>query len=142
MPTASIDNFWLFQAIRSGLPGPILLMLAFFLVVLAVGLKKNLDDKLVEYRTGFLLSMIFFFLTGWTVHFWGTAYVLFLFLMGSGVWILDAQVKANNGLRARNQSGELLGTSRAQQLSRRSAELKSGRTVSVTCARRPCLGSH
>jgi hypothetical protein len=97
MPTASIDNFWLFQAIRSGLLAPTLLLLAFFLIVLAVGLKKDLDYKLVEYRTGFLITMTFFFLGGWTAHFWGNVYALFLFLMGSGVWILDAQATERDG---------------------------------------------
>ena len=35
--------------------------------------------------------MTAFFMVGWTVHFWGATYVLFLFLLGSGVWILDAK---------------------------------------------------
>ena len=34
--------------------------------------------------------MAYFFVTGWTVHFWGNVYVLFLFLMGAGVWMLEA----------------------------------------------------
>ena len=95
----SIDNFWLFQAIRSGLPAPILFMLCFFGIVLAVGFKRGLDDKVVECRTGFLITMTFFFLTGWTVAFWDSVYVLFLFLMGSGVWILDAQATDVDGSR-------------------------------------------
>ena len=31
-----------------------------------------------------------FFFVGFTVHFWGPAYVWFMFLLGSGVWLLDA----------------------------------------------------
>ncbi|TPN88494.1 hypothetical protein FJ987_23415 [Mesorhizobium sp. CU2] len=91
MPAASIDNFFLVQAVHWGLPAPIFLMLAFFLIVVAVALKKDLDEKLVDYRTGFILAMVFFFLVGWSVAFWGSTYVVFLFLLGSGVWILEAR---------------------------------------------------
>jgi len=29
------------------------------------------------------------FVAGWGVHFWNETYVLLMFLMGSGVWLLD-----------------------------------------------------
>jgi hypothetical protein len=90
---SSIDNFWLFLAVRYGLPAAFLMLLAFVSIFSAVGLRKGLDAKLIEYRTGFLITMTAFFLVGWTVHFWDAAYVLFLFLMGSGVWMLDVRPK-------------------------------------------------
>jgi O-antigen ligase len=93
MPTASIDSFWLYLAIRAGLPAVLLMLLAFLWVYLAVSLKKGLEGRLAEYRTGYLISMTSFFMVGWTGHFWDTAYVLLLFMMGSGVWMLDV---ANN----------------------------------------------
>jgi len=89
----SIDNFWLFLAIRYGLPASFLMLLALLSITLAVGFKKGLDDKITAYRTAFLITMTAFFLVSWTVHFWDAAYVLFLFLMGSGVWILDVETK-------------------------------------------------
>jgi hypothetical protein len=102
MPTASIDSFWLFLAIRAGLPAAFLMLLAFLWIYLALSLKKGLEGRLVEYRTGFLISMTGFFLMGWTVHFWDAAYVLFLFLMGSGVWMLDVESKDRAALRAKS----------------------------------------
>ena len=39
-----------------------------------------------------------FFLAGWTVAFWDHAYVFFLFLMGSGVWMLDVRPKERAAL--------------------------------------------
>ena len=66
MPAASIDNFWLYLAIRAGLPAAFLMLLAFLWIYLAVSLKKGLEGRLVEYRTGFLISMTGFFLVGWT----------------------------------------------------------------------------
>ena len=101
MPTASLDNFWLFQAVRSGLPAPFLLLLAMLSILLPVCLRKTVDSKVDEYRTAFAISMGYFFSTGWTVHFWGNVYVLFLFLMGAGVWILDAGESDEAGSNAR-----------------------------------------
>ena len=96
----SIDNLWLVLAVRNGLPAPFLLLLALLSIFLAVGFKKGLDDKITAYRTAFLISMTALFMVGWTVHFWDAAYVLFLFLMGSGVWILDVETKERAALRA------------------------------------------
>jgi hypothetical protein len=92
---SSIDNFWLFHAVRYGLPAAFLMPLAFFSVLLAVSSKKGLDVRLAQYRTGFLITMMAFFVVAWTVHFWDAAYVVFMFLMGSGVWMLD--MKPNRG---------------------------------------------
>jgi hypothetical protein len=33
--------------------------------------------------------MVGLFLAGWTVHYWKSIYVMFIFLLGSGAWILD-----------------------------------------------------
>ncbi|RYZ64789.1 MAG: hypothetical protein EOP09_15380, partial [Proteobacteria bacterium] len=39
------------------------------------------------YRVAYLIVITSFFLAGWTVHFWGAAYLLFLFLLGCGGWL-------------------------------------------------------
>jgi len=95
---SSIDNFWLYLAIRSGLAAPVLLQLALLSIFLALGFKKGLDEKMAAYRTALMIAMTGLFLVGWTVHFWDTAYVVFLFLMGSGVWILDIGTKERAGI--------------------------------------------
>jgi len=99
---SSIDNFWLLHAVRYGLPAAFLMPLAFFSIFAAVSFKKGLDAKLAEYRTGFLITMTAFFIVAWTVHFWDAAYVVFLFLMGSGVWILDVNPKERSALEAQD----------------------------------------
>ena len=86
--STSIDNFWLLLAMRYGLPAPFLLLLTLLSIFLALGFKKGLDDKITAYRTGFLISMIGFFVVGWTVHFWDAGYVLFTIC--DGQWHLDA----------------------------------------------------
>lgn len=86
----SIDMFWLIHAVRYGLLGGFFMLLAFFANVITVGAKKGLSHKLQEYRTAYLLCMTGYFIAGWTVHYWNATYVLFLFMLGSGVWLLDA----------------------------------------------------
>jgi hypothetical protein len=102
MPTNSIDSFWLLLAVRGGLPAAFLMMLAFLWIYLAVSLKKGLEGKLAEYRTGFLISITGLFLIAWTVALWDNAYVLFLFMLGSGVWMLDVESEETATPRAKS----------------------------------------
>lgn len=88
MPS-SIDNLWLFLAVKHGLAAPVLLLGALLAIFLTVGYKKGLDDKMTAYRTAYLITLAAFFLVAWTVTFWDAAYVLFMFLMGCGAWILE-----------------------------------------------------
>ncbi|UQR61041.1 O-antigen ligase family protein [Bradyrhizobium sp. C-145] len=88
----SVDMFWLLTTMRFGIPGGLLMVLSFFAVFLGVSFRKGLDERLVAYRTAYLIMMIAFFLVGWTVHYYGTAYLWFIFLLGSGVWLLDVGI--------------------------------------------------
>src|SRR5262245_34312523 len=91
MPNSSMDNFWLLWSVKYGLPAVCLLLLAMTLIFLAVSRKKGLDERTSAYRTAYLISMLAFFLAGWTAHYWDAAYVFFLFFMGAGVWMLDVK---------------------------------------------------
>ena len=85
----SIDMFWLTHAVFYGLPGAILMGLIFFSAYLPISFKNNLPNKENNYRLAYIIAMTGFFLVGWTVHFWNASYVLFIFILGSGIWILD-----------------------------------------------------
>jgi hypothetical protein len=61
--TASIDNFWLFLAVKCGLLAACFLLLSLLALFLAVGF--------------FLITMTGVFVVSWTVDFWDAAYVLF-----------------------------------------------------------------
>jgi hypothetical protein len=89
--SASIDMFWIVFAVRHGIPAWILTFVPFFAVLLPVIFKRGLTARQAEYRLGFVFAMIGLFISGWTVHFWNATYVLFMFLLGSGVWLLDAK---------------------------------------------------
>ena len=85
----SVDMFWLLNAMTHGLPVGALYLLAFFLIFVAVARRELSDPRLRDYRMGFLGAMVGMFIAGWAVHFWNETYVLMMFLMGSGVWLLD-----------------------------------------------------
>lgn len=86
---ASIDNLWLFHAVHYGLPAAGLLLLATVIAIWAVGSAKTSEPRLYAYRMGFIATLMAFFIIGCTVHYWGPAHCLFLFLMGSGAWMLE-----------------------------------------------------
>src|SRR5262249_35694819 len=73
-----------------GFPALFFMLLAFSWIILAVGSRRLSDQRLIAYRMAFVITMVTFFFVGCTVHFWDAAWVFFLFLLGSGVWILDA----------------------------------------------------
>ncbi len=97
--TSSIDMFWIIDAIRHGFIAELAIMGAFFGVFLGVAFKRGLDERTSAYRTGFLIALTGYFLVGWTVYFWNAAYVLFIFLIGSGVWMMDVDTGETNGGR-------------------------------------------
>lgn len=86
----SVDMFWVVYGLRHGLPAMLLTLLAFFAVFVPLIFRRGLDEKQSDYRLGILFCLTGFFLTGWTVHYWNATYALFIFLLGSGVWLLDA----------------------------------------------------
>lgn len=85
----SIDMFWLVPAVRNGLPVGLFLQLAFFSALVPIIFKKGLDDRSSSYRTGYIVSMLGLYLSGWTVHYWNSVYILLMFLLGAGSWLLD-----------------------------------------------------
>ena len=97
--TSSIDMFWLVPAIRYGLPAGVLCLAAFLAAYVGVGLKGGLDTATQNCRVAYVITLTGFFTVGWAVHFWNATYVLFVFMLGSGIWILDAP-KAETGVAA------------------------------------------
>ena len=90
--SSSVDMFWLVYAMRHGLPAGLLILSAFLMLFLAVSFRKDLDGHLNACRMAYLIIMTSFFIVGWTVHLWGMAYIWFVFLLGSGAWLLDVRV--------------------------------------------------
>ncbi|MEB8389455.1 hypothetical protein OO012_19775 [Rhodobacteraceae bacterium KMM 6894] len=89
--SSSIDMYWIVAGVRHGFPAVFFSFLSFFAVVIPLIFRKGLDEFQAACRLGILFCLASFFLAGWTVHYWNATYVLFNFMLGSGVWLLDAQ---------------------------------------------------
>ncbi len=87
---ASVDIFWLNNAIIGGIPAGLFMVVAFFSSTFSVAFAKGLGAREERCRLAYLVCMCGFFLAGWMVHFWGATYVLFIFLLGSGRWMADS----------------------------------------------------
>lgn len=88
--SSSLDMFWLIHAVFFGLPGVFFFTSAVLIILISVARLNIVDARLISYRVGFMVTMVGLSLAGWTVHFWNATYCLFMFLLGSGVWLLDA----------------------------------------------------
>lgn len=93
----SIDMFWILGAVRHGIPVWILWLVLFFSIFLAVAYRRNLSERVNWYRIGYLVTMFGLFMAGWTVHYWEMTYVFFMFMLASGVWLLDWQNNEDDG---------------------------------------------
>jgi hypothetical protein len=108
--SSSMDNFWLVVAVRYGLPAFILFAGAVVLTVIALATAKKSDAELASYRTGLLITLGGLAIAGGTVHFWNATYCLFLFLLGSGAWMLDQKPRTRIAVtrqRVSEQPGDL-----------------------------------
>lgn len=92
--TSSVDNFWLVNAIRWGLPGVFLLMFSVALLWLQVVRTPQHEAARSRCKLAYLVSTLSCCIMGMTVHYWGSSYVIFMFLLGSGAWLLDATGRA------------------------------------------------
>ena len=87
---ASVDNFWLLTAMRYGLP--VFVFFAGSIVMMMVGIGKMTfaGPELSGARRGLFISLCGMIIAGCTVHYWNAAYVWLIFLVGSGMWMMDA----------------------------------------------------
>lgn len=87
--SASMDNFWLLTTVQYGLPAFVFLAGAVLWMMHRIGYAGDLSDQARACRTGLLISLAGIIIAGTTVHFWHMLYPLFMFLLGSGAWLLD-----------------------------------------------------
>lgn len=93
--SGSMDNMWLVMAVRHGIPAFLLLALAFGSMLLAVGRASLGTVSLQNCRTGLLVSLGGMMVTAGITHYWNAIYVWFLFLLGSGIWMLQENQSGN-----------------------------------------------
>ncbi len=85
----SVDNFWLLIAMRYGLPAWFFLVACVVGLVLAAASRKRLPLSWKNARHGWAFTMFGLSVVACTVHLWNALFVLFMFLLGSGVFLVD-----------------------------------------------------
>lgn len=105
----SIDNFWLVNAVRYGIPGCAFMIGGFLSVCFGLGRLKNLSARAVQCRKGLLISLCGLIVSLCTVHVWDAPYVLITFLLGSGMWMYDSDkeiaISASDARHVRRHPG-------------------------------------
>jgi hypothetical protein len=85
---SSFDNFWLFLAMRYGIPAfasfSIGLVCAFWTIA-----RKTLHGENDSARYAYLVSSFGIVCAGGTVHYWHAVMAFVLFIFGSGVWMIS-----------------------------------------------------
>lgn len=87
---SSIDNFWLLVALRGGFPALAFLLIVIILLYRNIG-RAQLTGKLASYRYGYLFSLSGICIAAITVHLWDATFCFLMFLLGAGVWMIDAK---------------------------------------------------
>lgn len=91
MHTSSVDNFWLLMAMRYGIPGFVLVLTGYAIALWQVGRWSLGEDQvLLNLRRAWVFTFACLAFTLFTVHVWAEIYALVFFLLGAGIWLLDA----------------------------------------------------
>ncbi|QYZ69223.1 hypothetical protein [Neotabrizicola shimadae] len=88
----SMDNFWLLIAMRHGLPAWAMLVGLLLGLVIASARRRGLPEPWKRARHAWAFTLFGIAVAAATVHLWNALFVLFLFLIGSGAWLVDAPV--------------------------------------------------
>ena len=87
----SMDNFWLVVAVRYGLPALAFLLALLLGLVWCAGRRKDLPEDWRRARHAWAFTLFGISVAAATVHLWNALFVLFVFLVGSGAWLVDAR---------------------------------------------------
>ncbi|MEL6830286.1 MAG: O-antigen ligase family protein [Pseudomonadota bacterium] len=92
--SASIDNFWLVQAIRYGIPAFILLSIAIYFALRQVSQPTQLGPETASLRRAMVFALVSILFAICSVHLWNAIHSWFMFLIGAMSWIA---LKDQNG---------------------------------------------
>lgn len=85
----SMDNFWLLIAVRYGMPALVFLLCLMLGLLWVSGKRKDIPDSWKRARHAWAFTLFGITVAAATVHLWNALFVLFLFMMGSGAWLID-----------------------------------------------------
>lgn len=85
------DNFWLFTAVRYGLPGLTFMLLAFVAHFLSIGAASGLGEVETRDRLGYMIAFATTGVIIGTLTIWGIGLVFVMVFIGAGVWFYDSK---------------------------------------------------
>ena len=88
---SSVDNFWLLNCMRYGLPMGGTLMVVVFIIMRGVSKRAFRDNGIWLCQAGFLTAQGGLIIAAATVHFWNALLVWYMCFLGAGVWMMTYQ---------------------------------------------------
>lgn len=102
MHSGSMDNFWLVITVRYGIPGFILLVLGYVIVISRVMRRDFSSDRQISnIRRAWVFTFLGLTFTLCTVHVWTNIASFVFFMFGAGVWLIAEQVSQSSASSAR-----------------------------------------
>ncbi|MEQ9489406.1 MAG: O-antigen ligase family protein [Alphaproteobacteria bacterium] len=95
----SMDNFWLLNAVRYGLPQFVMLAAGILFVLIKAGKASFADDYIHKLRNGLVISIIGVIVSICSVHLWNATYSWFMFMVGSATWLCESASGTNDSKR-------------------------------------------
>lgn len=84
MFASSVDNFWLLQTMRHGIPSLALLVGALAVHIWMIARRRDLSPEVAGLRNGYLIGLIGLCFSLTTVHVWDVMAVVTMFYIGAG----------------------------------------------------------
>lgn len=124
MHTSSVDNFWLLNAMRYGIPAFFFLALGYLLVLGRV-MRRDLegDPVLLQLRRAWVFTFLGLSFVLFTVHVWGNVFSFVFFIFGAGVWFMHATPRQETSVSELSVSDRLDQRRQAPSIPQRRAVL-------------------
>ncbi|PPB79670.1 O-antigen ligase [Albidovulum inexpectatum] len=91
MKSGSIDNFWLVAAVKFGFPGFLTLAGAYADAMWRIGRRRLAPGSaLSDLRLAWMITFVGLTFTLATVHIWTSIFSYVFFLLGAGMWMINA----------------------------------------------------
>lgn len=101
MHSGSMDNFWLVNAVRYGIPGFLFLAIGYVLGIFRVMRRDFSDnDVLSLLRKAWVFTFLGLTFTLSTVHIWTNIYSFVFFVFGAGMWMITVSSSSDGGARS------------------------------------------
>ena len=100
----SVDNFWLLTAMRYGIPGLLLLVLAIGISAARIMGAQDLDEEETRYRTGYMIALCGMVFVLCTVAIWGAPVPFVMAYLGAGAWFYAGRAALETETRPARRS--------------------------------------